>query len=109
RKQAGEYLKCSVGIAPNRFLAKVASDMQKPDGFIVIKKEELPERLYPLSLTDFPGIGRRMYARLRANGISTVEELCGLTENRMGRIWESVVGKRWHALLRGDDIPEPET
>ena len=109
REQAGEYLKCSVGIAPNRFLAKVASDMQKPDGFVVIKKEELPERLYPLSLTDFPGIGRRMYARLRANGISTVEELCGLTENRMGRIWESVVGKRWYALLRGEDLAEPET
>jgi len=109
RKQAGEYLKCSVGIAPNRFLAKVGSDMQKPDGFVVIRKEELPEKLYSLSLRDLPGIGRRMEARIRANGIDTVKALCALPESRMGRIWESVVGKRWYALLRGEDIPEVET
>src|SRR5262245_21439876 len=55
RTQVGEALRCSVGLGPNRLLAKVAADMQKPDGLTVIRPEELPDRLYGLELTDFPG------------------------------------------------------
>src|SRR5262249_44063014 len=50
--RVGERLTCSVGIAPNRWLAKIATDMQKPDGLIVIEEHELPQRLYSLKLTD---------------------------------------------------------
>lgn len=106
RAEAGEYLRCSVGIAPNRFLAKVASGMQKPDGLTVITKDELPERLYELSLTDLPGIGRRMHSRLKDSGVHTVEGLCTLSEERVFGIWGSVVGRRLIQMLRGEDIIE---
>jgi DNA polymerase-4 len=109
REQAGEYLRCSVGIAPNRFLAKVATDMEKPDGFTVITKEDLPHKLYSLSLTDLPGIGRRMHARLKSRGVHTVEALCALSEGRILDIWGSVVGKRFLFMLMGEDVDEPET
>jgi DNA polymerase-4 len=58
RRRVGEFLPCSVGLAPNGFLAKVAADMQKPNGLTVIAREDLPHKLYPLDLIDFPGIGR---------------------------------------------------
>ena len=109
RERVGEHVRCSVGIATNRFLAKVASGMEKPDGFTVIKREDLPEILYSLSLTDLPGIGKRMHARLIKYGVHTVEELCLLSEERITDIWQSVVGKKWWLLLRGEDISDAET
>ncbi|HVY55042.1 MAG TPA: hypothetical protein VHC46_04735, partial [Thermodesulfobacteriota bacterium] len=109
RERVGEYVKCSLGIAPNRFLAKVATDMEKPDGFTVITKEDLPHKLYSLSLTDLPGIGRRMHARLKSRGVNTVEALCSLSEGRMRDIWGSVVGERFLLMLAGEDLEEPET
>ncbi len=106
KRQAGEHLGCSVGIATNRYIAKIASGMKKPDGFTVIKRDELPEKLYSLSLTDLPGIGRRMHERLTRHGVNTVRDLCRLSEDRIESVWQSVVGKRFRLLLRGEDIPE---
>ncbi|MBL9131616.1 MAG: hypothetical protein JNG86_10480, partial [Verrucomicrobiaceae bacterium] len=60
RTTIGECITCSVGLAPNRFLAKVASDMQKPDGLVALTAADLPGRLLDLELRDLPGIGRRM-------------------------------------------------
>lgn len=109
KEQVGEYVKCSLGLAPNRFLAKVATDMEKPDGFTVITKEDLPHKLYSLSLTDLPGIGRRMHKRLKLHGVGTVEDLCGLSENEIAAVWQSVVGKRFRLMLMGEEVTEPET
>ena len=109
KEQAGEYVKCSLGLAPNRFLAKVATDMEKPDGFTVITKEDLPHKLYSLSLTDLPGIGKRMHKRLKLHGVGTVEELCGLSENKITAVWQSVLGKRFRLMLMGEEVTEPET
>jgi len=105
-EHAGDYLRCSVGIAPNRFLSKVASNLQKPDGLSVITEEQLPYRLYPLSLSDLPGIGNGMLSRLNLYGVKTVEQLCALSKEQCYGIWHSVVGKRWWHLLRGDDLQE---
>lgn len=109
KEQAGEYVKCSLGLAPNRFLAKVATDMEKPDGFTVITKEDLPHKLYSLSLTDLPGIGKRMHKRLKLHGVCTVEDLCGLSENKITAVWQSVLGKRFRLMLMGEEVTEPET
>ncbi len=105
----GPYLTASIGIAPNHMLAKVASDMQKPDGLTVIHAHELPQRLYHLKITDFPGIGRKMENRLLLKGISTVEALCAASEAQLARAWESpLMGKQWWHWLRGDDLlPRP--
>jgi DNA polymerase-4 len=57
KRLAGECLTCSAGIAPNPWLAKIASDLQKPDGLVVIEASDLPTVLHPLALRDLPGIG----------------------------------------------------
>ena len=67
--QVGECLTCSIDIAPNVFLGKVGSDLQKPDGLVVITKADLPGILLGLQLQDIYGIGRRMEERLHRAGI----------------------------------------
>lgn len=105
-----DYLTCSVGVAPNGLLAKVGADMRKPDGLTVIRQEDLPDRLYHLDITDFPGIGPRMGYRLRQFGISTVGDLYRQTPEQMCRAWGSRVhGWRWWWLLRGEDLPDLPT
>ena len=107
--RVGSYLKCSIGLAPNKFLAKVASDMRKPDGLVVIDDGDLPRVLYPLALDDLPGIGRGMLSRLTSARVATVEQLCQLTERQMKAIWGGIVGQRWWYWLRGHDLVEPAT
>lgn len=109
RTQIGLCIRCSIGLAPNRFLAKVGTDMQKPDGLVVIQQHELPERLYGLELIDLPGIGPRMLKRLNAKGVTTVQQLCSFSEVQMRNLWESVVGRYWWHWLRGHDLPEVAT
>ena len=98
-------LTCSVGIAPNRYLAKVASDMQKPDGLVFIEPQDLPHKLHALELRDFCGIGPNMERRLRECGIRTVERLCSATERELRNAWNSIEGARVWRFLRGEDIP----
>jgi DNA polymerase-4 len=74
-EEVGECLICSIGIAPNVFLGKVGSDLQKPDGLVVITKDDLPGILLGLKLQDIYGIGVRMEQRLHRAGIPTVEQL----------------------------------
>jgi DNA polymerase-4 len=109
RRRTGEYLRCSVGIAPNTFLAKVASDMKKPDGLTVIQSEDLHHKLFSLSLTDFPGIGPRMHRRFESRGITSVEQLCSLSSDDLERIWDGIVGNRFYLALTGRDVPELPT
>lgn len=109
KQRVGEHLLCSVGVAPNRFLAKVAGEMQKPDGLTVITLEDLPHKLYSLSLRDLPGIGRRMHARLERHGVHTVEQLCGLSKQQLREIWQGIVGERWWHALRGEELTLPPT
>lgn len=108
-KNVGECLRCSVGIAPSRFLAKVAADMQKPDGLTIITRDQLPERLYGLKLSDLPGIGSQMLKRLHKYGIDTIQQLCALSEQELVTIWHSVNGELWYRWLRGEDVPDMVT
>lgn len=102
------HLTCSVGLAPNVLLAKVAADMHKPDGLTVIRPDELPERLFALQLADFPGVGPRMERRLHKAGVTTVEQFCRLTIADLARVWGSkLLGERWWRRLRGEQVVEP--
>lgn len=106
----GPFLPCSVGLAPSEWLAKVAADMRKPDGLVMLWKSDLPDALYRLAPRDLPGIGPRMERRLLADGITTVEQLCDLTPDQMARLWRSKrVGSIWYDRLRGEDVPEVRT
>lgn len=110
RDQIGPTLRCSIGIGPNRLLAKAASDMHKPDGLTLIGLDELPQKLFELELQDFCGIGPRMAVRLEQARICTVEQLCQATESELSHIWGSrVLGSAWWRKLRGEDVAEPPT
>lgn len=100
--QVGTQLRCSVGIAPNRFLAKTASDMQKPDGCVVIEHADLPHCLHRLELRDLCGIGAAMERRLHEMGIYTVAQLCAADAPLLRRAWGGVAGDVMHAHLRGE-------
>jgi nucleotidyltransferase/DNA polymerase involved in DNA repair len=72
RDEVGEWLRCSIGIAPTRFLAKTASDIEKPNGLVVIDRDNLDEILSRLDLEDVCGIGPRIRKRLERLGIRSL-------------------------------------
>ena len=105
----GPYIGASIGLAPNRFLAKLASKLEKPDGLTTLDFDELPDKLYRFELEDITGIGRRMQERLRTARITTMEELCDAPRHRLHRIWKSVEGDRMWYALRGIEMSQAET
>jgi len=102
-KNVGEALRCSIGMAPNRYLAKIASDMQKPDGLIGLLPSQLPRAIAHLELRDLPGVGARTEVRLNAKGIRTMEQLLALDRAGMHKLWDSVWGDRLYHWLRGEE------
>ena len=103
REDVGETLLCSIGMAPNRYLAKIASDMQKPDGLIGLLPSQLPRAISHLDLRDLPGVGARTELRLNAKGITTMQQLLDLDRKGMHSLWNSVWGDRMYHWLRGAD------
>lgn len=108
-RNVGEYVRCSIGLAPSKYLAKVATDLQKPDGLTVLMPEDLPERLYALALRDLPGIGRNMERRLNRAGIDDLRTLVRFTPKHLRAVWGSLWGERMWYYLRGYDLPDAET
>jgi len=105
--ELGPHLPCSIGLAPNEWLAKVAADVEKPDGLTMFLRGDLPDCLHRLALRDLPGIGPRMECRLHRAGVTSVERFCGLPAAELARIWGSkLLGLLWWQRLRGDDLPE---
>jgi DNA polymerase-4 len=95
-------LTASAGVAPNKFVAKIASDFNKPDGLFVVRPHQVARFLAPLPVARLPGVGRVMEAKLAELGVATVADLRGLPpeflEQRFGR-W----GRRLHELSHGID------
>ncbi len=95
-------LTASAGVAPNKFLAKIASDWRKPDGLFVIRPREIEAFLQPLQVARIPGVGKVMEGKLAAMGVTTVGALRAVAlaelERRFGRY-----GLRLHELARGID------
>lgn len=109
REEVGECLRSSVGLATNRYLAKVASDMEKPDGLVALPLDLLPDALRGLTLRDLPGIGAKTEKRLNDRGIQTMNDLLALDAEQAGQLWGSVWGERlWH-WLSGQDFEMGET
>lgn len=68
-------LKCSIGIAPNKFLAKMASDMKKPMGITILTKYNLKELMWPLDISDMYGVGKKTVPKLKKVGINTIGDI----------------------------------
>jgi nucleotidyltransferase/DNA polymerase involved in DNA repair len=81
-----ERLTGSAGVAPNKFLAKVASDLEKPDGLVVFPLEEVPTRLWPMPVSRLWGVGPKTAERLREHGLATIADLANASAGRLGRI-----------------------
>jgi len=108
-ERVGPMMRSSVGLATNRYLAKVASDMEKPNGLVALPLDILPEALSQLTLRDLPGIGAKTEKRLNEKGITTMKQLVGLNCEQAGELWGSVWGERlWH-WLQGEDFDMSET
>lgn len=108
REQVGSTLRCSIGLAPNRYLAKIASDMQKPDGLVALTSDQLPSALTKLTLRDLPGVGARMEKRLHEQGIGTMPQLLALDREQLNRVWGSINGEKLWYWLRGEDFQDAE-
>lgn len=105
RKNVGDCLRTSIGIAPTLLLAKIASNLQKPDGLTVLRMEDLPGPLLGLKLIDLTGIGRNMEAHLINAGITSVADLWALNPQQARGIWGSVSGERFWYELHGIEMP----
>ena len=105
-RDVSPWINGSVGVAPNRWLAKMASKMQKPDGLFVIEEQQLPDILYPLKLRDLHGVGQAMELRLHSHGIHDVRTLCTATRQHLHTAWGGVGGDRLWLQLRGKEIPD---
>ncbi|HSY01248.1 MAG TPA: hypothetical protein VK819_03810 [Acidobacteriaceae bacterium] len=108
RESVGSTLRCSIGLAPNRYLAKIASDMQKPDGLVALTPDQLPSALSQLTLRDLPGVGAQMEKRLNEQGIRTMPQLLSLDREQLNRVWGGINGEKLWYWLRGEDFQDAE-
>lgn len=105
RKNIGEWISCNIGIATNRFLAKLAASLHKPDGLDVITHKNLREVYATRTLVDLNGISTRFQARLNADGIFTPLEFLDATSHILQhRVFKSIVGYHWYLRLRGWEV-----
>ena len=104
--QVGDHLRTSIGIGPNTFIAKTASDMVKPDGLVMIDDSELPDRLFHLDVRALSGVGKQMEKRLAKHGIKTVRDLAAKSRDEMHAIWGGVGGEIMWSRIRGEEQHE---
>ena len=109
RENIGPAIRCSIGVGPNIFLAKMGTELQKPDGFAIIDPTNIPEQMFKLKLTDLTGINVRMEQRLNRPGVHTVEQFWNLSPKHARKVWGSIEGERFWFKLHGYDVPEPKT
>lgn len=108
-RNVGPAIRCSVGLAVNAYLAKLATELEKPDGLQVLHVHEMPARIAHMGLSGLPWIGRAIERRLNATGVRDVETLWALSPGRMRRIWGNVNGQRFWYMLHGTQVPPVET
>jgi nucleotidyltransferase/DNA polymerase involved in DNA repair len=95
-----EGLTCSIGVGPNKLVAKIASDFQKPDGLTIVRPEDVQAFLDPMGIRVIPGIGPKTEAELNERGIRTVSDLRGLELAQLVE-WFGRWGEDLHAKARG--------
>ncbi len=105
RQIVGSEIKSSVGIGPNILIAKIASDMQKPDGLVLIETHQILEKIGPLPIESVPGVGRKMKYILNSKGYFSIADFIKTPEQELRKHWGSIWGLRIARELKGEDIP----
>lgn len=108
RTELGEWITVSIGIGPNIFLAKVASNLQKPNGLVEINKNNFEEIYQKLKLTDLHGIGNKSAYKLEINGIKNPVDFYKCSRQELRSIFKSVCADYWYWRLRGYEIDDKE-
>ncbi|MBS1780104.1 MAG: DNA polymerase IV [Bacteroidetes bacterium] len=103
-KGCGPFVKCSIGIAPNSFLAKLGTEIQKPDGLVEITRDNIDGYLKNMKLTDLPGIARANERRLQMIGIKTPYDMRHSSEALLRKAFGGVVGNYWHRRLNFREV-----
>lgn len=103
RIREAERLTASVGIAPNKFLAKVASDLEKPDGLVLLSLSDVPGRLWPMPVQRLWGVGPKTAERLRCGGIRTIGEVARVPPKALAALVGEGGAAHLGALARGED------
>ena len=106
KREVGDYITVSVGVSTNRFLAKTASNLRKPDGLEEINKYNFAYIYSSLELMDLSGIGKKSLMRLNNHGVHTVRDLYNTSSYTLKHIFQSVVGNYWYLKLRGYQIED---
>ena len=107
RTEVGCYMKCNVGFSYNRFLAKLAGELHKPDGLDCITNDNIREVFSHLKLTDLPGINKKTEKRLKVYGIDNPLKLLDAKEETLRvQVLGSVEGTKWYYRLRGVETDE---
>lgn len=110
KNEIGVWMRCNVGISTNRFLAKTAAGLHKPDGLDVITPHNIRDVLAELELTDLTGIAHRNERRLNSVGIYTPLQFLDADVTTLRKIvFKSVVGEWWYKRLRGYEVDDVET
>src|ERR687897_2564163 len=105
REEIGEWMKCSIGVGTNRFLAKQAAALHKPDGLDIIDHTNVLDIYKRVKLLDLNGINTRFQARLNAAGIFTPMEFYNAPlELLKKQVFQSILGYYWYLRLRGHEI-----
>lgn len=107
RREVGDWMTVSIGIAPNRFLAKLAASLHKPDGLDEINSTNMRAVLAAMDLTDLFGIKHRNKARLFRAGVYAPLDMLDASPQTLVAAFESIAGYYWHLRLRGwkiDDV-----
>ena len=107
KDEVGCYMKCNVGFSYNRFLAKLAGELHKPDGMDCITHDNIREVFSHLKLTDLPGINKKVEKRLKSYSINTPLELLDAEEETLRvQVMGSIEGTKWYFRLRGTEVDE---
>ncbi len=102
-----EHLTASIGVGPNKLVAKVASDFQKPDGLTFVKEEDAQRFLAPLPVRKLLWVGRKTEAKLKALGVNTIGDLARYDPTALSSLF-GVMGVQMHLMAQGLDRSEVE-
>lgn len=100
---AQEHITCSIGVGPNKVLAKIASDQAKPDGLTIVKPGEAEQFLSSLPVGRIPGVGKKSEERLTQLNVSTIAELSALSPTLLTEIFGKGLGTYLYRASRGED------